>query len=67
MSEQEVKDRIRAAMDAIGSLRAAAKVWGVTPSLLSDTVNGKRRPGAAILSKIGVERVVTTIYREVKK
>ena len=53
-----VKDKIKAA----GSLRALAKEWGVSPSHLSDVVNGRRGPGPMLLSKLGLEKQVTVSF-----
>jgi hypothetical protein len=63
MTESEVRRDVRIYIERAGSLRALAKQWGVCPALLSDLMNGRRRPGPKILKPMGL-RVVKTITYE---
>lgn len=54
---------IAAAVKAVGSLREAARRWGVSPAYLSDVLNGRRAPGPSVLEPLGYERVVTVVYQ----
>lgn len=62
LTEQEVMDRLRAAVAAAGSQKAYADSIGVSQSYLSDVLVGNRAPGEKILTALGLEAV--TMYRE---
>lgn len=42
-----------------GSQKKAAETWGISPAFLSDVLNGKRDPGAKLLTALGFRRVVS--------
>lgn len=44
-----------------GQQKDLAKALGVSPSYLSDVMNGRREPGPMILSRLGLRRQV--VYR----
>ena len=64
-SESDFREVVKMRLARIGSLRQAAKEWGLSPSYLSDFLNGRRGPGKAILTAIGYEKVVKVEYRKV--
>lgn len=59
MTEHGVAGVLGVFVKKAGGVRALAKVWGVSPSHISDVVNGRRGPGPAILEKLGLTRRVT--------
>lgn len=59
MTEQEVIERLRAAIEQAGSQQAFADAFGFTAGYVSDVLRGKRDLADRILAAIGVERVVT--------
>jgi hypothetical protein len=61
MTQQQVIKTIRNCIEATGSLREQARLWGISAAYLSDVMNGRRYPGKKILSKIGLEAKVTTV------
>jgi DNA-binding transcriptional regulator YdaS (Cro superfamily) len=50
---------------AKSSQKAFALQLGISPSYLSDVIAGRREPGPAVLSALGVERIVR--YRPLPK
>lgn len=64
MDEAQMREILRAAVAALGSLREAARQWKVSPAYLSDCLNGRRAPGPSVLKPIGYERVVLVSYRK---
>lgn len=64
MTEEQVYQRLLAAIEQAGGQRPFAGQIGVTPSYINDIVNKRRLLSDRILAVIGVERVVTTDYRE---
>jgi DNA-binding transcriptional regulator YdaS (Cro superfamily) len=58
LTEQEVMDRLRAAVVEAGGQRAFAEKHGLTPGYVNDVLHGKRAFADRILSTIGVERQV---------
>jgi len=62
MTEDQVIATIRVFMDRAGSLRSLAKAWAVSPSHLSDVMNGRRAPGDAILRHLGLSRRTIVTY-----
>lgn len=62
LTEQDVIDRLRAAVQAAGSQKAYAERIGVSQTYLSDVLNGSRAPGEKILTALQLEAVV--MYQE---
>lgn len=62
LTEQDIRDRLRAAIEKAGSQAAFARQHDISLQYVNDVVNGRRDIGQKILDAIGVERVVT--YRE---
>jgi DNA-binding transcriptional regulator YdaS (Cro superfamily) len=62
LTEQEVRDRLRGAVEQAGGQRRFADMHGFTPAYVNDVVHGRRALADRILAAIGVERVVS--YRE---
>lgn len=50
---------IRARAAEIGTQKALADKLGISDAYLSDVLNGRKEPGAAILDPLDLERVVT--------
>jgi hypothetical protein len=46
-----------------GKQCAAAAEWGVTSAMVSQVLNGRKRPNQTMLDDAGIERVVTVAYR----
>jgi hypothetical protein len=61
MTEQQVLERLRTAIDAAGGQRKFAEQHGFTPAYVHDVLYGKRALADRILAAIGVERLV--VYR----
>lgn len=57
----EVFGAIRKACRAAGSQSAWAASIGITPQYLSDVLNCRREPNKAILSALGLRRVVAYV------
>lgn len=51
----------------LGTQAGWAKVHGVSPQHLSDTLLGRRDLGPKILDALGIERVVTYRYRGARR
>ena len=62
LTEQEVMDRLRAAVAAAGSQKAYAEQIGVSQTYLSDVLTGNRAPGEKILTALSLEAVM--MYQE---
>lgn len=62
MTEDEVYQRLRDAIDRAGGQRSFARQIGVTPSYINDVVNKRRLMSDRILAAIGIKRVVTYTY-----
>jgi hypothetical protein len=58
MTREQVVKTIRQNIEATGSLREQARLWGISAAYLSDIMNGRRNPGKKILSKLGLEPIV---------
>lgn len=58
LTEQEVLARLRRQVELKGSQRKWADAAGVTPQYVHDVLRGRRGIGAAVLTALGVERVV---------
>jgi DNA-binding transcriptional regulator YdaS (Cro superfamily) len=61
LTEQEVIERLRAAVSNIGGQRRFAQTHGFTPAYVHDVLHGKRALADRILMAIGVKR--TIIYQ----
>lgn len=59
LTEQEVRDRLRTAINEAGGQRAFAEQHGLTPAYVNDVVHGRRALADRILAAIGVSRAVT--------
>jgi delta-aminolevulinic acid dehydratase/porphobilinogen synthase len=46
-----------------GKQCVAAAEWGVTSAMVSQVLNGRKRPNQLMLDDAGIERVVTVAYR----
>lgn len=66
MTEQEARERLRAAIQAVGGQRRFAEAHGFSPAYVNDVLRGKRDLAERILAVIGIERVVVhqVTYRE---
>ena len=62
LSEQDIADRLRAAIRTAGSQRAFARQHGISTQYVNDVLRGRRELGQKILDALGVERIVT--YQE---
>lgn len=63
IDESEMVDVIRIEVGKVGSLRAAARLWKISPTYLCFVMSGKTRPGVSVLKAIGWERAPTTYRR----
>lgn len=66
LTEDEVRESLRVAIEAAGGQRNFAKTYGFTPAYVNDVVHGRRAFADRILQAIGIERVTTyqVSYRE---
>lgn len=62
LDEQDIRDRLRGAIDRAGSQRTFAEQHKMALQYVNDVLRGRRRPGQKILDALGVERVC--FYRE---
>lgn len=62
LTEQEVIERLRVAIEESGGQRAFAEKHGFTAAYVNDVRHGRRAPADRILSALGLERI--TVYRE---
>lgn len=58
LTEQDVLDRLRAAVLAAGSQKAYAEHIGVSQTYLSDVLTGNRAPGEKILTALNLEAII---------
>lgn len=58
LSERRFRELLQNAIRRIGSQKAAAAEWQISPAYLSDVLQGKRAPGKAILAALGYRKVV---------
>lgn len=63
MNESQVVDLIKKEVSRAGSMRALCREWNVTPSYMSDLINGRRAPGPTILGPLKLVRVKTVVYK----
>lgn len=57
MNDEDVRTMLKKACEPLQSVWA--KEHGCAPSYVSDVLNGRRDPSPAILSALGLERVVS--------
>lgn len=62
ITEEEVAERFRAAVQAAGGQRAFAQANGLTASYINDIMNSRRGFSTRVLSIIGIEVEVKVIY-----
>jgi predicted transcriptional regulator len=62
MTESEVRDKVAKRIQEAGSLRSLAKELKVSPALLSDFMNGRRKPGPKMLKPLGLKMIKITTY-----
>lgn len=62
LTEQDVIDRLRAAVLVAGSQKAYAEQAGVSQTYLSDVLTGNRAPGEKILTALNLEAII--MYQE---
>jgi hypothetical protein len=62
VSEEQVRELIKAEIARAGSLRKLAAEWGVSIAYLSDCTTNRRAPGPSILKHMGIERRVEVTY-----
>lgn len=65
MTADEVRTLLRTEIEKAGTAKAWAATHGVSVTLVSDTVNGRREPAQAIMRGLGLER--ETIYYRVEQ
>lgn len=59
MTEAQVRALLAEHSEAAGSQKILAPVIGVSTTYLSDVINGRRRPGPAVLAYLDLREVVT--------
>lgn len=64
MTHEQLIDKLKDMAGKAGSQLTLAKQLGVSPSYLSDVLNGRREPGKAILCALDLQAI--TEYRKVK-
>jgi len=63
LTEDEVRESLRVAIESAGGQRNFAKTYGFTPAYVNDVVHGRRAFADRILQAIGIERVTTVSIR----
>lgn len=53
-SRSHVMRRVASEVERIGSIKAAAREWGVHPSLVGAMIRGEKRPGRAVSERLGL-------------
>lgn len=66
MSAGDVRDLLRDACDKAGDQKSFSEKTGISQQYISDVLKGKREPGQAILTALGLERVVSYQVKEEK-
>lgn len=56
MNTDDVRERLRKLSEKAGGQRALARDLGISPSYLNDVILGRKKPGAKILTALGLER-----------
>lgn len=54
VSESQVRKLLARQIERSGGVRALAREWDLSPTVISMTSNGHRRPGPAILARLGI-------------
>lgn len=67
MTEDEVRQMLRAACTKAGSQAAWATKHGITAAYVSDVLAGKRTFGPKVLEALGLEAIRTVVYRKARK
>jgi len=65
VSEDEVRELLRAKIREAGSLRKLAQTMRVTPSYISQVTNGIQAPGGKILGWLGLDREIS--YKRIEE
>lgn len=58
LTKQELIERLKATIAALGSQDAFAQQHSISTAYVSDVLRGRRDPGKKILDALGLERVV---------
>ncbi len=67
MTESDVIDLVRSEVARAGSMRELSRQWNVSCAYISDFLGGRRAPGPAILTPMGLERRVIVDYVKIPK
>lgn len=59
MTEEEVREDLRLALQVWKSQRQYAASIGVSEQYIADILKGRRSPGPAVLSALGLKKIVT--------
>lgn len=62
LTEDEIMERLQAAITETGSQRSFADKHQISLQYINDVLRKRRKPGQKILDALGIERIVT--YRE---
>ena len=62
LTEDDVRELVKARWIAVGSMAALAREWGISTSYLSFFLGGRQGPGPAILGPLGLSKVETVSY-----
>ena len=65
LTESQLRSAIHSAIETTGSLRQQAKLWGISPSYLSDICNGRRSVSDAVARHLGMRRRVVVAYEPI--
>ncbi len=66
VTDKELRDRLRQLCKEAGSQKAFAKKRRISPSVLSDVINGRRDFPKSILKALKARRVVNYVKFELK-
>ncbi len=64
LDEARVRERIQRLANNIGGVRALAAALKLSPSYVSDFLNGRRGPGKTILKALGIKRKLVYVPEE---
>lgn len=64
VTERQIRILLGREIERAKGVRALAREWGICPSIISRTANGRRKPGPAILSRFEI-RATTKVTRRV--
>lgn len=64
LSEDDVRERLRAAIREAGSQKAYAEQHKLSEAYISDVLRGRREPARKILEALGLVRVVGYVAAE---